>query len=110
MLNLFKELGSFFTAAIPFYICTSNVQIVPVLFFFFLFRAAPSAHKVPRLGVELELQLPVYSTATAAWDLHWILNPTSKVGIEPESSWTLVRFVTTEPGTPHLYTVDKRMR
>ena len=42
---------------------------------------------VPRLGVELELQLPAYTTTTATWDLncicdlhhssqqHWILNP-----------------------------------
>ena len=43
--------------------------------------------EVPRRGVESELQLPVYTTATAKWDLslicnldhssrqHWILNP-----------------------------------
>ena len=47
--------------------------------------------KVPRLGAELELQLPAYTTATATWDpshicdLHhgsWqrrILNPLSEV-------------------------------
>ena len=46
--------------------------------------------EVPRLGVELELQLPAYATATAmeelshVWDLHcsswqrWILNPLSE--------------------------------
>ena len=46
--------------------------------------------KVPRLGVESELQLLSYATATATWDLshvcslhhrsrqHWILNPLSK--------------------------------
>ena len=46
--------------------------------------------EVPRLGVELELQLLVYATATATWDLscvcdlhhsswqHWILNPLSE--------------------------------
>ena len=45
---------------------------------------------VPRLGVELELQLPAYTTATATWDLnricdlrhssrkHWIPDPLSK--------------------------------
>ena len=43
--------------------------------------------EVPRLGAELELQLPAYTTATATWDLScvfdlhhssrhcWILNP-----------------------------------
>ena len=45
--------------------------------------------EAPRLGVELELQLPAYAIATAAWDLShicdrhhsswqcWILNPLS---------------------------------
>ena len=48
--------------------------------------------EVPRLGVELELQLPAYATATAMPDLshvcdlhhssrpHWILNPLIKAG------------------------------
>ena len=46
--------------------------------------------EVPRLGVESELKLPAYTTATATWDLscvrdmyhsslpRWILNPLSK--------------------------------
>ena len=29
---------------------------------------------VPRLGVESELQLPVYATATATWDLSHVCN------------------------------------
>ena len=33
------------------------------LSFFLLFRATPAAHEVPRLGVELELQLLAYTTA-----------------------------------------------
>ena len=45
--------------------------------------------QVSRLGIELELQLPAYTTATATWDpsrvcnlhhsskQHWILNPLS---------------------------------
>ena len=37
----------------------------PVENFFFLFRAVPAAMEVPRLGVELELQLLAYATATA---------------------------------------------
>ena len=42
--------------------------------------------KVPRLGVESELQLPAYTTATATLDLQhslqqrWILNPLNKAG------------------------------
>ena len=46
--------------------------------------------EVPRLGIQLELQLLAYTTATATWDLslvcdlhhssqqHWILNPLSE--------------------------------
>ena len=65
--------------------------------------------EVPRLGVELELQPPAYTTATAtqdpshAWDqhhssgndgssTHWV-----KPGIEPASLRMLVRFVSAEP-------------
>ena len=56
--------------------------------------------KVPRLGVQSELQLPTYTTATATPDPrlvcdlnhssqpHVILNPPS------EASWILVRFIT----------------
>ena len=60
------------------------------LFFFFLFRAAPWPMEGPRLGVQLELQPPAYTTAIATQDpsrvcdLHhsspprWILNPLSE--------------------------------
>ena len=65
--------------------------------------------RTPRLGVELELQLPVYTTAAkretqaksvtsatahiSSGSLTHCLGP----GIEPKSSWMIVRFVTTEP-------------
>ena len=63
-----------------------------VLFCFFLLGPHPRHMHVPRLGVESELQLPPYSTATATqdpsriWDLHCslqqcqILNPLSEAG------------------------------
>ena len=59
----------------------------------------------PRLGVELELQLVAYTTATAMQDpshicdlLHsarqcWILNPLSEARIEPASSRMLAGFI-----------------
>ena len=66
--------------------------------------------EVPRLGAELELQPPVYTTATARRDLRhvcnlhhnllqcWILNPLSEgPGIEPASSGMLAGFVSAEP-------------
>ena len=81
--------------------------MVMTLFFlvFCLFRAAPVAYGVPRLGVESELELPAYTTTSATWDpshvcnLHhsswecWILNPLIEPGIKPASSWILVGFV-----------------
>ena len=79
-------------------------------FFVCFLEPNPQHKEVPRLGVEYELQLPAYTTATATSDLsrvcdlhhssgqHRILNPLSRrPGIEPTSSWILVRFVSTEP-------------
>ena len=43
--------------------------VVLVLFFFFFFlRTQPRHMEVPRLGVELELQLTAYTTPTATQD------------------------------------------
>ena len=67
--------------------------------------------EVPRLGVELELELPAYTTTivTATRDLNQIcylhhssrqcqiLHPLSCPGIKPTSLWMLVRLITTEP-------------
>ena len=39
-----------------------------ILFFFFLLRLHSQHMEVPRLGVELELHLPAYTTATAVLD------------------------------------------
>ena len=60
-------------------------------FYFFVFLGPNLWHmEVPRLGVELDLQLPAYATATATRDpscvchlhlspwQHWILNPLSE--------------------------------
>ena len=46
------------------------IRMEQVFFFFFLpyLRAAPEAYEVPRLGVELEVWLLAYATATATWD------------------------------------------
>ena len=79
-------------------------------FFLFVFLGPHPQHKeFPRLGVESEPQLPAYITATATWHpsrvcnlyhssgQRGILNPLSKAGIEPASSWLLVRFISAEP-------------
>ena len=88
------------------------------LFIFLAFSDLMLLHlwhmEVPRLGVQLELQMPAYTTATATWDpscvcdLHhsspqrWILNPLSKA-----RDWThnlmipsLMRFRWAMKGTP----------
>ena len=65
--------------------------------------------EVPRLGVQSELQLLAYATATATPNLslvcalhhssrkYWILNPLIEAGITPTSSWILVGFISAEP-------------
>ena len=77
--------------------------------------------KVPRLGVELELQLLAYTTATPTPNLscvynlhhgswqHWILNPLSEarewMHILMDTSWFLYYWATT--GTPGQLNFDK---
>ena len=71
---------------------------------------SPLQHmEIPRLGIELNLQLPTYTTATATQDpshicdlCHssqqcWILNPRTRPGIKPASTQILVGSITTEP-------------
>ena len=70
----------------------------PLCYFFFffvfcLFRAALWNMEVPRLGVELELYMTAYTTATAMQDLSYMWELLSKSGLEPASSWILVGFV-----------------
>ena len=78
--------------------------------FIYLFLGPHLWHmEVPRLGVESEPQLPGYTTATVMPHLshvgnlhtahgndrsltHWV-----RPGIQPVSSWILVRFVTAKP-------------
>ena len=70
-----------------------QLSLVPFFFFFFFFfflGLHPRHMEVPRQGVQSELQLPPYTTATATLDLsracdlypsswqRWILNPLSE--------------------------------
>ena len=83
------------------------------LFFFFFLGLHVWHLEVPRLGAELGLQLPAYTTGTAMPDLssvcdlhhssrhHHIPNPL----IKPASSWVLVRFVTAEPQWKNLTSI-----
>ena len=77
--------------------------------FFYLFRAVPQHMKVPRLGVESEVQLLDFTAATAMPGLSLVCNHTTahgntgslnyqaRPGIEPTLSWILVGFITVEP-------------
>ena len=84
---------------------------------FFCFLGPHPWHmEVLRLGVESELQLPAYSTATAtqdpsclcdlyhSWQRHWIPNPLSEARdwtcIFMDTSW--ICFCCTMMGTPYL--------
>ena len=92
-------------------------------FFFFFFLVfllflgpLPRHMEVPRLGVESELQPPAYTRATATRDpsrvcnLHHssrqrrILNPLTRPGTQPATSWFLVGFINhcATKGTPAL--------
>ena len=52
-----------------------------VVFFFLVFLGLYPQHmEVPRLGVESELQLPAYATATAIPDLSYICDHTTAQG------------------------------
>ena len=75
--------------------------------------------EVPRLGVQLELQLPAYTTATATWNLstsvtyttaHGNVGYWARPGIKPASLWVLIGFVNhwATKGTPHKISFKKR--
>ena len=92
----------------------SSFCFVLFCFVLFYFLRPHSWHvEVPRLGVELELQLPAYTqpqpqqhqiqiravfaTYTTAHSNARSLTRWVRPGIKPSSSWILVRFVSAEP-------------
>ena len=48
------------------------VYVILFYFYFFFSGLHPQHMEVPSLGVESELQLPAYTTATETWDLSCI--------------------------------------
>ena len=56
------------------YISAVEPLFLFLFFFILLFRDTPKDVEVPRLGVEVELQLWAYTTATARQDLSHIFN------------------------------------
>ena len=87
-----------------------------VMVYFFFFLGPHLRHmEVPMLGVDSELQLPAYTTATATWDPNhicdlatacsntWILNPLSEVRDQAYILTEIVRFESAEPQQELLY-------
>ena len=72
----------------------SSLFIYLFIYFYCFLRLYLQHMEVPRLGIELELQLPAYTTAHGNTGslIHW-----ARLEIESTSSWILVGFVTTEP-------------
>ena len=63
------DLGILFYLLILTNLCASLLGPLPLFFCFFFLIGPHSWHIVaPRLGVELELQLPAYTPAQATWD------------------------------------------
>ena len=90
-----------------------------VYLFIYCFLGLHLRHmEVPRLGIELELQLPAYITTTAiqgpnhVFDLYTTAqgNAGSRPGIQLASSWILVRFISAEPQRELLQTIFKWMK
>ena len=86
-----------------------NINGYGISSFLFFFTMHLQHMGVLRLGVKSELELLAYTTATATQDpshicglhnsswQHWSLTHWVRPGIEPTSSWILVRFIIVEP-------------
>ena len=57
----------------------------------------PRSMELPRLGVELVLRLLAYARAAAVPDLSLVSTPCVRRRMEPATSWSLVRFVSSVP-------------
>ena len=77
-----------------------------IFFSFCLFRAAPVAYGSSQTGGQIGAivagphQLRIQAMSSTYTTVHGntqIFNPQARAGIEPASSWVLVRFVSTEP-------------
>ena len=105
---------SFFLTFLSFQVLGTFSSLGCVFFFFNFLGPHLQLIKIPRLGVELERQLPVYTTATATQDpshvcnLHqssrqrWILNPRSEAGDGTRNLMVhgRIRFCRATTGTP----------
>ena len=59
------------------YECACSLTLLPIIIIIIICFLGPYPWhmEVPRLGVESELQLPTYTTATAMQDLNCVCNP-----------------------------------
>ena len=94
-------------------IFTHNLVLIFLFFCFICFLGPHPQHmEIPRVGVKSELQWLAYTTATTTQDPsrvcnlhHRSLTQWVRLGIEPTSSWILVRFVNhrARTGTPNTW-------
>ena len=61
-----------------------NIYLYIVSIFFFFLEPHPMHMDVPRLGVESELQVPAYATATAKVAPKLLLQPASQLTATPD--------------------------
>ena len=102
--QVFSDFVLYLLTCLPIYLGPIAFFMSLLPFFFFLVFLGPYLQhmEVPRPGVELELQMSAYTTATATQDLSCICKTGSlahwaRPGIEPASSWILVGFVSAAP-------------
>ena len=110
-----KKQLSFWDFILEIFVLEAKQILVVTIFFFFVFLGPHPQHmEVPRLGVELELQLPAYPTATAMpdlsliCDLHqsswqcWILGPLNEARDQTcvLMDTSLIHFYWATMGTP----------
>ena len=98
------------------YICTCVCVCVCLCVCVVFLGLHPRHMKVARLGIEPELQLPTYATATATWDpncicnvyhssrQHWILYPEQGQGLKlrPHGCYSDL-FPLSQDGNPQIY-------
>ena len=111
--------------SINIFIMSISILYIYIYLFIYLFLGPHLQHmEVPRLGVQLELQLPAYPKPQQGWN--WVrsaiyntahcnarsLTHWAGPGVELESSWILVGWVSAEPRRelPQLYNTKFRWK
>ena len=92
--NILTILILLYEHRMPFLFCLFNFFVLLLLFCFYIFRAAFAAHGGSQARGLIRATAATYTTVHGNTRslAHWM-----RPGIEPETSWFLVRFVSTVP-------------